>query len=150
MIFVDRAYELGCYFVVEGHTILQPFGESHKDLDYVDDGGFFVESFDGGRQFSEFIAEAVYGVGVGAFVNLFDESVDGEQEFVDEFGSCNGCGGSFFLPSVVFDPSAYGDCGDACFVGDVFLLFALHIEQSGELFFLLELFFSEFHSKIAL
>lgn len=127
---------------VETHTILEPFAESHKNLDDIDNGCFFIEPFDCSSEFCELIGGGSSFFGRGVVGQVLKERIYAVENLIDEFGARDAGSGPRLFPATIRDPFSESLCGDADFLGDDLLRFALHVEQASVLALLLPFFFS--------
>ena len=122
LVLVESSEELWRDVGVGLRLELEPLGESHEDLDGVDDVGLFVEPLDGSCEFSEFVGHSCHEFVVVGPEHFVEEVVDGLQYLVDELWPCDVPGSALLFPVPLCCP--FGDCGlcECELLSDSFLL----------------------------
>lgn len=133
----DDLDDFGGELWVDLHASSEPVAESGEDFHHGDDIGFFVEFFDGGSGFDDFVGGPV--VGVETFVDFL-------EHFGYEFLTRKGFGGAERVPFARGDPTVDGLSGDTDALSDSLLAVALEVVKASELAFFVELVLSRFFS----
>lgn len=112
---IDCLHQLSCYRRVRLGTELQPLAELHGHLNDVNHVGLLVKFLYDRGKLCEFVTQSSHRHWVARIIHLRYKRVNGQQQLIDQFGTCDTLGRTCLLPSISHTPLGNGDTRDSYF-----------------------------------